>query len=307
MGEKRQFYISDLLMIIVGTIWGVNYVFIKIALREMPPFMFNVLRFIGSSLFFIIFYRFYIKDFTFIKKYLLQLLFLGIIGHTIMQVLFIKGVSLTSASNASLMFATTPLYVGLLCILLKQQRVTIWTWVGILLSLIGVMLIVKSTGNGLEFSKKHLWGDVCVLCSSLCWSVFTVFVRPFVKNGSVMAVVAITIIFGTVFLIPVGIPDMLKTNWLELSLTSWSMVIISFVFANIFGYIVWFYSLQKVGSVHTAIYQNLVPICGVISASLFLGEQLTMNIVIGGICIIAGITVTRLSSGIKKEPYSENI
>lgn len=285
----------DSLLLLVAVIWAINFTVIKIALEEIPPLAFNTLRFIGSTIFFAIYYHFFIGDYAFIRNHFWRLVALSLIGNTILQILFIEGINLTTASNSSLMYATVPLFVAILSVALKHEKVYKFTWVGIAISFSGIIIVLNNSGNGLELSPSNLKGDILILITALLWSSFTVLAKPLIATTSMIKVVAITFIFGTVFLIPTAIPDFLTMDWSSISGVSWGLLFFSFFFANVIGYTVWFFAVSKVGNVQTAIFQNMVPVLAVAIAVVFLHETVNTQLILGGAGIVGGVTVTRLS------------
>jgi len=293
--KKASLSVVDSLLFFVVIVWALNFTVIKLALQEIPPFAFNALRFIGCTIFFSIYYHFFVGDYGFMKKHFWRLLFLAIIGNTILQILFIKGVDLTSAGNASLMYATVPIFVALLSFSLKYERVYYLTWIGIIISFFGIILILSNSEESIGFSRSSLTGDILILITAFCWSAFTVFAKPLIDKTSVIKVVAVTFIFGSVFLVPVGIPDFITMDWSAISWSAWGLLFFSFFFANVIGYLGWFFAVSRVGNVQTAIFQNMVPVLAVIIAAILLHEHITARQVLGGIGIIGGVTITRVS------------
>ncbi|MFC1729853.1 DMT family transporter [candidate division KSB1 bacterium] len=291
----RSIQLVDSLLFIVVLIWASNFTVVKFALREIPPMGFNTLRFIGSSVIFALYYHFYIRDYSFVKTYFVQLVLLALIGNTLMQITFIHGMNSTTAGNASLMYSTVPLFIALLSVGLKYEKVKNITWLGIAISFFGIVLIVSSGKDGFSLSHSTIRGDVLMLVTSFCWSAYTVLARPLIQKSSMMKVLSLTFIFGTIMLIPFGIPDFLRMDWSGISLKSWQELVYSFLFANVIAYIIWFYAVSKIGNVQTAILQNLIPVLAVIIAAVFLKETITLTQLIGGIGIIGGVTITRLT------------
>ena len=293
--KKTSLPVVDSLLFFIAIIWALNFTVIKIALNEIPPLAFNTLRFIGSSFFFILYYHFFIKDYGFIKRHFGRLIILAVLGNTILQILFIEGISLTTASNSSLMYSTVPMFVAILSVAMKYEKVRGLTWVGIFISFAGIFLILNNSVSGIEFSRSNLTGDILILITALLWSIFTVFAKPLIEETSMIKVVSVTFVIGTVFLIPTAIPDFFSMEWAAVSMTSWGLLFFSFFFANVIGYTVWFYAVSKVGNVQTAIFQNLVPVMAVVVAMIFLHETVNSQQVLGGAGILGGVTITRLS------------
>lgn len=95
-------------------IWGANFSLVKLALDEFSIITFTVIRYsLGSFL---------VLSFLFIKegwepiplRDILKILSLGLLGHTAYQLLFVNGLSITTAGNSSVFIATVPIWTAIL-------------------------------------------------------------------------------------------------------------------------------------------------------------------------------------------------
>jgi len=161
--NKKSVMLIDILLFSTAVIWAFNFTAVKLALREFPPLGFNTLRFIASGLFFMVYYHYKIGDYAFVKKYFWKLVFLGFVGNTLLQLCFVYGVKLTTASNASFMYATVPMLVALLSAVSKIEKVHFFAWIGVIISFTGIAFILSSSGSGLNISTGNLFGDILIL------------------------------------------------------------------------------------------------------------------------------------------------
>ena len=76
----------------------------------------------------------------------------------------------------------------------------------------------------------------------------------------------------------------------------WAGILYSAVFSLVAAYVIWYTAVRELGSGHTAIYQNVVPIVAMIVATLVLHEPTTAVKVYGAIAVLAGVVLTRLES-----------
>lgn len=292
---KKNVLLVDAVLFLIAIIWAVNFSAVKFAIQEIPPYAFNALRFLGSSIIMMIYFHFYIKDYAFIKKNFKRLLILSMFGTAFLQFLFITGMNWTSASNASLMYATVPIFVALISTVFNLEKVRKITWLGIALSFFGIFIVLSSSGEGVGFSKSTLSGDFMILITAICWSIFTIKAKPLIEESSMATVITVTFALGTLFLIPLAWTELTTMDWVSVSAKSWWMLGFSLFFANVVGYLGWFYGVKIVGNVQTAIFQNMIPIIAVITASVFLGEVIKGSQLWGGLGIVGGVTLTRLS------------
>lgn len=290
---KIKFTLIDLLLLLMVFFWGANISVIKVALRHFHPAVFNCLRFILASGTMLILYRKVFRD-PVDKKELGKLLILGILGNTVYQFLFIGGVSLTYVSHASILLGTSPIFTAGLSSMLGHEKVTRKIWYCIFLSFSGVILIVFGAGDIQGGTFRSALGDLCVVLASLIWSIYTTFSKKIVNEYSWQHYILYTLIFGTIFLVPISIPYFFKQDWSAIRYYDWSAVLYSALLALVFGYSAWYYSVRRIGSTRTAVYANLTPVAGLIVGMVFLGDRLSLLQWIGTAVILTGLILIRM-------------
>ena len=293
MSEYKKFGRSDVLMLSAIVFWAINFSFIKIALREFSPLGFNGIRLTLAS--------FILLFFLFIKKEGLpsnkadrwKLVFLGIVGNTVYQLLFIHGLNQTTASNTAIIIALTPVFIALLSIWMKHERLSWSAWVGILISFVGFYLVISVRPDIIRFSSRGLAGDLMILGGCVVWAVYTVFSKPLLERISPLQLTSITIVIGTVFYLPFCVKDIVNTRYNTLSFSAWAALLYSALFALAICYLIWYVSVKRVGNSKTAIYDYLVPIFSIFFAYIFLDERISIFQGVGALVIFFGVYLTR--------------
>jgi drug/metabolite transporter (DMT)-like permease len=290
---ETRFGASDALMFLAVVIWGINFTFIKIGLRELSPGGFNGLRILLTAVLFLAILGLSRRGFGPVRKDLWKLALLGIAGNTLYQFLFISAVSQTSASNTSLILSMSPIFVALLSVLFRIERVHWAAWLGILVSFAGLYLILAEQDGGLNFSAVGFRGDVMIFFGTMLWAAYTVWSKPFLDKLSPLQFATVTMVFGALFYVPVTIKDIARIPWASVSARAWAGLVLSSVFGLVVGYLIWYYSVHKIGNAKTAIYSNLTPIFTIFFAVLFLGERVHAAEIIGAAVILTGVYLTR--------------
>jgi len=300
MIAARRFTRTDLELLAAVLFWGFNMTVVKVGLREVEPLAYNLARFLGASLVLLALARQREGSIALDRLDLRRVVLLGVIGHTLYQICFIEGLARTSASSASLLFASTPLVVAILSRLAGHERVPWTTIVGALLGFTGVWLIVTGGAGGsaatiADAPSSAVLGNTLIFAAVICWSTYTVLARPLLERYSPLRVTATTLAIGTLFLVPPALPDVLHQDWRAVSGLAWAGLIYSLVFALVVSYVIWYRAVKQVGNVRTAIYSNLVPLVGILFGVWLLDERLSTGIGAGAACIVTGIVLTRLA------------
>lgn len=279
-------------MLAVTLFWGLNIPIVKVTLDEISPLAFASLRRIVAALLMVCLAwategapRFERQDWR-------RLLALGLLGHFVSELGFILGVAHTTASNSSLILATTPIWVALLGTLGGIERQPTRAWIGIVLSFLGVGLIVQGDdGWGLHLSTG--WrGDLLCLGSALSWALYTVWMKPLVTRCSPLWVTSASAGVGAVFLSGTSASMLPKQDWVAISWSGWGGLAYSAVFALVIGNLIWSVFVRRIGSAQTAVYQNIIPAVSILISWIFLGERWVPIQAIGAVLVFAGLCLT---------------
>lgn len=284
---------ADLLLLLNVLIWGLNFSVMKGAFREFLPLAFNGLRFVLASLLVLILVRLIEGRVSIQRKDWPAFVALGLIGNTLYQIFFVIGLDHSTAGNASLILALSPIFVALFGSFLREEKITRRAWLGIWASLLGLVLVIGGGESGFKFGFETLSGDLLVLLATLCWAIYTIRSKPLLGKYSPLALTAITMVIGTLALIPFSVPAIVAQDWQIISLQSWLALGYSVTMAIVLAYVIWSFGVQRLGGARTAIYSNLVPVVGTTLAFFLLGEKLGWLQLLGGVIIIFGIILAR--------------
>jgi drug/metabolite transporter (DMT)-like permease len=273
--------------------WGVNYSVIKVGLRELAPDAFNGWRLLMTAVLLLGVLALSGQGFRVSRKDLIALAALGVVGNTIYQIIFIHGIQATTAANSGFILSTSPIFVALIGAVLRIERIPPRAWLGILVSFVGLYLVIALKNGGLRFSSEGLHGDALILIGTVLWAGCTVLAAPFLSRMSSLKYSALTVAAGTLAYIPLTWRAMTSVRFSAVSWTAWGSLVFSGIFALVLGYIVWYYSVQRVGNARTAAYNNLTPLFGAVFAALILGERLKPAQAAGAAIVLLGIWLTR--------------
>ncbi len=289
-----RFGFSDLLMIATAVIWGVNVSLIKVSLREMAPDAFNGWRLLLTAVLFVILLAASGEGFRVGKRDLAALAVLGLAGNTVYQLIFIHGIDATTAAVTSLILATSPIFVALLGVVLRIERIPPLAWAGIAVSCAGLYLVIVLRDGGPRLSGKSLGGDALLLLGTMLWAACTVLAKPFLHRMSPLKFSTLTVGIGAAAYVGLAWRKMAAVRFATVSLPAWGGLVFSAVFALVVGYIAWYSSVRRVGNARTAVYNNLPPIFAAVFAAMILGERMRPVQAAGAVIVLLGVGLTRV-------------
>jgi drug/metabolite transporter (DMT)-like permease len=293
------FGVTDISLLLMALIWGVNYTSVKYGTDLIAPLAFNGVRVTLAAVSLVLVARigrgvFGIeRDGWPSRRDMIALLLLGVLGNGVYQILFVEGIALTRASDAALLISASPAYIAIIGRLRGTECVSRRGIVGIALSILGMGLVVLGTATDGTNHRATLLGDSLLLISALCWSVYTVYLQPYTHRIGGIHLSAVTMLGGVVPLLIVAAPAMMATHWATLPWRAWGSITYSGLLALVVAYLFWYHGVRVLGPTRTAMYSNLQPVFAVVVAWLVLGEAITGWQVAGAASIISGLLLTR--------------
>jgi len=286
----------DLALVIMSVIWGLNFTAVKGALSDFYPLVFNAVRFGTSSLFLLSVLKIREGEIGIQRKDIPRFVILALIGNTAYQLFFINGIALTTATNSSLILATTPIFIVLFGAMLRVEKITGRVVQGVVLSFTGVLMIILGSGRIPALTDQSIIGDLLIIGNPICWSIYTILSKPMLEKYSPLKLTAVTMAIGTIPLVVVGIPSLGVQNWAAVSSSAWLGLAFSAILAIGVAYVIWYTGVRQIGSARTALYENLVTVFAVASAWILLSESMTIIQIAGAALVFVSLyIVTRKS------------
>lgn len=298
--SARGFSSTDGLLLALTLIWGANYALIKYSLDDFIPLNFVALRLTIATIMLVGATIISGRGLKVVRRDLPNLIIIGVLANVIYPILFILGMKLSRAGNASLILATSPLFTALIGKARKTEIFSTRGAIGLLIGFAGLGLIVTGGHTHAEGSESLL-GDALLLLSAFCWGAYTGTTRDLAHRYGALKSTALLMLTGTPLLILFCIPSFIHQNWQAIRVPSWATLLFSAVFAIGLAYMIWSHGIRKIGSTRTAVYSNLTPIATLIAAWFILGEVPLPGQILGTVVILTGLYMVR--SGVRhREP-----
>jgi len=286
-------YIPDVLLILIAIIWALNFSVVKVSLQEIDSLSFNALRYILAAGLLAYTARARGYSLKVDREDFWALVGIALVGNVLYQLFFIIGIDYTYSANAAVILGTIPVWVALLSHLFTDEKLTRYKSIGIGLAFTGIVLIVTGSKAGISIASKTFLGDVIILCAAISWGIYTILAKRFLKKYPSTQFTGVMSIVGMVFLLIIGLPNLLHVNWSGISLKGWGGIFYSGLLSIGLAYLIWNNSVSKIGAVRTAAYQNLVPVLGLVFGIVLLQEALTIQQYSGSALVIVGIIFSR--------------
>lgn len=286
----RSHHKTELLLVAMAAIWGVNFSVVKFGTQVMPPLAFNALRMtIGCAVLLGVSYARPGRHTTAADRW--RLMALGVLGHCVYQILFINGIALTRAGTASLVVAASPAMVALVARAFGHEKLPLRAVAGIALSIAGVFLVLGGTiaADG----RSHLVGDLLILAAVVAWAFYTTGLLPLTKRVDSVQLAAWTLVGGVIPLVLLALPSLWRLAWGDITLLTWGAIGYAGILAMVVAYLFWYRGVRDIGPTRTSMFANLQPVVAVIVAWIALGEVPTLFQGAGAATVLGGLYLAR--------------
>jgi drug/metabolite transporter (DMT)-like permease len=288
----RRPSIVDAMLLGTVLLWALNITVTKYMFDHgWLPLAYGTIRYFAAiALFWIFTYR---REGTFrIARADLRYVLLAAFFIFTNQVCFVYGVKLAHASTVALLLGATPVFIGLISVVLGLESLAPAFWVGALLTFAGVGLIASGATGGLGSS---LGGDLIAIVTAFTWAAYTVSIRPLMRRYSPYRISALVLAIGWV---PLAVLALASGQLANESFSFGWKVWLGFGYAVVgplfLTNILWFTAIDRVGPSRAALFGNLQPFFAVFFALVLLGESLHTLEIAGGVLIFAGIAYERV-------------
>ncbi|MES2787065.1 MAG: DMT family transporter [Pseudomonadota bacterium] len=212
----------------------------------------------------------------------------GVLMVYLNQILFAQGITRSTATNAALIMALSPLVSSLIAAVAFGERLTGQRVFGVFLGFCGVAAVVFSHPAA-KFSAGGL-GDLLLVGGVVTFAAGGAIIQglarqmhPLVISWAIYMVGAVLLVAQLLVFDRHGIQGALVPDW-----QPWALVVFSGVMATAVGNLIWNAAIGRIGIARTAVFLYWVPVFGVGFAALFLGEQLTGWHLAGFVAVMGG-------------------
>jgi drug/metabolite transporter (DMT)-like permease len=291
LDSMRRVSTVDAMLLGTVLLWALNITVTRYMLTHgWKPLAYGTIRYgAATALFWAFTYR---RERSFrIARQDLWLVGVAAVSLFLNQLCFVYALKLSHASTVALLLGATPIFIGLVALVLRIEQPTRAFWLGAATTLGGVALIAAASSGSLS---AGLGGDLLAIGLAFTWSCYTVAIAPLMRRYSPYRISSVVLAIGWVPLALAAIPqihhEQFSFGW-KVWLGFGYAVIGPLFLTNI----LWFTSIDRVGASRASLFGNLQPFFAVFFALILLNESLDTLEIAGGVLIFAGIAFERIS------------
>jgi drug/metabolite transporter (DMT)-like permease len=275
-------------------VWGLAWPVGRLLATNLPPVSIAAIRYaiVIPVLFSILWFR--EGSFKIERSWIPTLVVMGVLNTTLYQIFFLYGVKYAAASDDSLVIGIGPVLIAVMASFVLKERLTGTKILGFASGLAGIITISIFSPNTQVLNRPL--GVTLVLGGATAYALYTVILRRFIAENrkdnhgpqqSSLSILSWISLFGWFFLIPLSL---LETPWnYSWDTGSWLGILYLAILSTVIGYFLYIEGVSKIGAGRSGIFGNLVPVFGVLTSFVLLGENLSPWTAVSFLFILAGV------------------
>jgi len=279
------------LLVCLGIIWGSSYMFIRIAVAEVPAITLVAARLILAAIILWIALRALGRPIPRDRKLWGAYAVMGFLSGALPYVLISWAEQYIHSSLAALLQATMPIFTVILAVFLADDERLTWTSVlGVVLGFVGVaVLMLPDLRQGLQ---TNLLGQSAIVASSVSYAGATIFARNRLRGQPPLTSTMGQLTTGALITLPLSLiidrpfdlsPSLpVIASWLALT-----------VLGTVVAYVIYYALIERTSATFVSTVTYIIPIIGLILGALILHEPITINLLISSALIIVGVLLVR--------------
>ncbi len=285
--------IITLKLFLTTIFWGGTFVAARVVAQHVGPYSASFLRFFTASLFLLVIIIRQEGRIPRLQRHqIVPAVLLGMTGVFAYNVFFFLGMKTVTASRASLIVATNPIFISLLSAIIFRERLNAKGVSGIFLCLTGATIVI-SRGDLLSiFTGGVGWGEIYLLCCVASWVAYSLIGKVIMKDLSPLAAVTYScLIGGAAMLIPAcmeGLPRLIG----GIALKDWVGIVYLGFFGTVLGFFWYYEGIRAIGPTRASVFINFVPVSSIFFGWLILGEAVNLSLLVGALLVMAGVYLT---------------
>ncbi|MBK8464385.1 MAG: DMT family transporter [Chloracidobacterium sp.] len=287
MSDNNHRSSSYIALLAAQVFFGSLPVIAKVALKSVPPVALVGFRVVITAGVLAAFQAYRGRFWLVNKSDYWRFAVLSLFGVTFNQILFITGLSLTKASNTSLLAVTIPVFALTVGAMIGAERLTIIKIAGIVLAAFGVLLIIDP--RNASFTSSTTLGDLLVVLNSLSYGIYVAISKPVITRNGVFRSIMWVFIFASILCIPMGVWSLRTIDVTQISPFVWLVILYIAIGATAAPYLLNAYALARVQASTVAVFVYLQPVIGFLLAVVFLGEQIGTLFIMAALLIFLGV------------------
>lgn len=293
---------TNLLLALLCLVWGSTWLAIKISLTGIPPFWGVCLRFMIAGNVLLALARITGGPLQLSKLFRFDIIICGIFMYFGSYILVYWGEQYISSGLSSVIFATMPLYAGIMAhFWIKEENLTLIKLGGIMLGFIGVFIVFRD--NIHIYGRYGIYGMIAMAIAPLFSATGAIIIKARLADYEAISLTGFQMLLGAICVLPAAL---LLEDWHAIQPTlAASMALLYLSLAgSALAFVVYYRLIKTEGVTKTSLIAFITPLVAVLIGALIYQERVNTGMIIGGALVVIGVAIVtelyKLKWGVKR-------
>lgn len=282
--RRTAYFLLTLMALCFGGTWVAG----KVAVDAIPPMTLAATRFTLASFLLWLWARARrtgVRPPT--RRDLPLVLGMGLTAVAAYNVLFLYGLKLAPASDGAIIVpGLAPILTAVLAWPVLGERIGRWGAAGLATALAGLVLVMGPSGGA---GSSRFLGDLLFFLGAGCWAIYSVIGKTATARFNPVNATLYGTVTGTLLLLPFALAERGWTTLVRAPLAAWAGAVYLAVFGTVLAFVFFYEGVSRIGAARATSFAFLVPMFGVVSSVLMLGERLVPLTIVGGGLVLGGL------------------
>jgi drug/metabolite transporter (DMT)-like permease len=278
-----------LLLLLLSSLWGPSFLFIKVAVEYVEPFTITTFRVgVASLLLYTVlkFKKINLPKFGLIWKHFAVM---AIFGSGLPFALFNIGEQYVSSSLAAILNGTVPLFTLIIAhFATKNDRLTKAKFYGAIIGFVGLLILVLPSLIGV---KATFFGIIAILAATASYAIGFVYSKKYIIGIKPLVASTSQLFLATLFLLPLALIFENPSSIISAPNKAILSILGLSILGTAFAFILFYKIMDLTSATYVSMVNYMVPIFGVILGIVVLGERLSWNSALGCLVILMGVMI----------------
>jgi len=287
--SKNNAFTAHAAVLCANLLFGINFSMVKIISPHLiAPAALNLVRVLVTVSLFWIMFLFKPSNIKIEKQDLKRFLLCALTGVTINQLLFIKGLTLSTPIHGALLILATPVFILILSLIIRTESASFGKIFGLILAILGAGVLILARGES-AIGENILLGDIFITINAISYAVYFLMAKPLMMKYGPLFVIRWVFSFGLPMMLPFCWNDFINTNWAAFDISSWAALTFVVMGATFFAYLFTAYALHRLSPASTGSYIYVQPVFSAIVSMIFLHEEPALYKLLAALLIFTGV------------------
>lgn len=277
-----------LLLVVLSLLWAGSFLFVGIAVREVTPLVLVMARVVIAAAALVPLHILLMGRLPRDRRLWMGMAVMAVINNAIPFTLIATGQTMIASGLASVINATTPLFVVGLMALAGRDRLLPRKVVGILTGIAGVAIL---KGASLFGTGSQTLGILCCLGAALCYGLSSLWVTARLSGIPPLTLATGQLVCSSVIMVAAAFAADDPAILASISAASWLSLLCLGLFATALAYLLFFHIIARAGVANVQLVTMIIPVSAILMGYAFLGETLEWQEILGALIIIGALAI----------------